>query len=184
MAADYEDIAQALARTESEVDAAECHGILTGLLTADADADTRRWRDEVIGEGSAGDLLAREARERLDALETETRAQLNDPHLGFYPLLPHERRPLPERVEPLARWCQGFVYGLAMGGVHAESELPANSREFLQDVSQISTVFLSVADDQENESAYQEIVEYIRTGVLLMHEELQPSHAPPQMPSP
>ena len=103
-----------------------------------------------------------------------------DPYGGFQLLLPDDDDELDERTEALGDWCLGFVYGLAAGGLSEDSELPEDTRELLMDFIEISRASNDVgeldddSDEEEDEHAFVEIVEYVRTGVLLINEELQP----------
>ncbi|MEA2079288.1 MAG: UPF0149 family protein, partial [Pseudomonadota bacterium] len=53
--------------------------------------------------------------------------------------------------------------------------------ELLEDLSQISRVDVELDDaDEEEQVAFEEVVEYVRVGVLFVHEELQPGSAAQQ----
>jgi len=106
---------------------------------------------------------------------------MNDATGDFKLLLMDDDDPLSERVETLAAWCQGFIYGLAAGGIKEGSELPEDTAELLKDMIEISRAGNDVddtgveeSDDNDDEEAYMEIEEYVRMGVLLIYEELQP----------
>ncbi|HEX5637076.1 MAG TPA: UPF0149 family protein, partial [Gammaproteobacteria bacterium] len=82
---------------------------------------------------------------------------------------------LAERTEALAEWCQGFVFGLAAGGLKRETELPADTAELISDMVAISRAGLDQDEpDDTDEDAYMQLCEYVRMGVLLITEELQP----------
>ncbi|MDH3561200.1 MAG: UPF0149 family protein, partial [Gammaproteobacteria bacterium] len=86
--------------------------------------------------------------------------------------------PLALRSKALGQWCQGFLYGLALGGVPEEGGQPGNVQEIMRDFYEISQAsFDHDSDDETDEAAYIEIVEYVRMSVLLCHEELQPLHS-------
>ena len=54
--------------------------------------------------------------------------------------------------------------------------------ELLDDLAEIARVDFEVGEpDEEEQAAFAEVVEYVRVGVLLINEELQPSKAPPQL---
>ena len=105
-----------------------------------------------------------------------TLAQINDPSCDFQLFLPDDEEDLRERVEALTAWCQGFVYGLAVGGLSDIKDLPEDTMELIKDIIEISKAESDRESDptEEDEQAYVEIVEYIRTGTLLISEELQP----------
>jgi uncharacterized protein YgfB (UPF0149 family) len=110
--------------------------------------------------------------------------QMNDTEADFELMLPDDDEPLEMRIEALGAWCQGFVYGLAVGGIKEDTELPEDSKELITDILEISRAGY-VADNEaelatdegnseEDEVAFMEVSEYVRMGVLLIYEELQP----------
>ena len=67
------------------------------------------------------------------------------------------------------------------GGVPPQAELPDEVAELLGDLSQISRVDFDLDDPNEEEQvAFEEVVEYVRVGVMFVHEELQPGTAAQQ----
>jgi uncharacterized protein YgfB (UPF0149 family) len=118
---------------------------------------------------------------KLSDLHQWTLESMNDSAGSFKLLLLDDDDPLPERVEALSAWCQGFVYGLAAGGIKQDSELPEDASELLKDMVEISRAAHDIddadteaADDNEDEVAYMEVEEYVRMGVIYLYEELQP----------
>jgi uncharacterized protein len=179
--ADFDSVDAALARAGADTDAAEGHGTLCGMLSANASLVVEDWFRELLPDAEPGDLVAGEARGRLEALFRETRTMLHDPELGFDLLLPGDDIPLERRFEALGLWCQGFLYGLSVCGVREGAALPKDSAEIVKDLAEIAATGFDVEHDETNETAYSEIVEYVRVGVLLINEELQPLKAPPTL---
>ncbi len=61
-------------------------------------------------------------------------------------------------------------------------KLPDDSREWAEDVVRIgSSGELEMEDEEEGENSLAEIIEYLRVGVLMMNEEMQPMKAAPQI---
>jgi hypothetical protein len=173
---DITTLDDSLIRVDATMAAAEAHGALCGMLCARGSVELSSWLSHVLGAAQRGDNLHELARE-LAQLHSATLEQLNDAVADFHLLLPDDEDSLEQRVAALASWCQGYVYGLAAGGISAETELPADSRELLVDFIEISRAGMdgSLGDDEEaDELAFVEISEYVRTGVLLINEELQP----------
>lgn len=178
---EYPDVAEALRRASTSVDAADCHGLLCGLICAAGFADQRIWVAEIFESYDRKDLLQAEACALLQRLYEETLIRLNSPELDFELLLPDDETPLCERTESLANWCGGFLSGLGLGGLPAQAELPDEVAELLEDLSQISRVDLDPGDpDEQDQVAFEEVVEYVWLGVLFVHEELQPGSAAQQ----
>jgi yecA family protein len=178
------DVDTALYKVDAMMGAAEAHGALCGMLCAQGSIDLSEWSDHVLGEQDPSNVLLHDVVHVLSALHQNTLEQLNDAMAEFNLLLPDEEEELAMRVEELANWCQGFVYGLAAGGIKQDTELPTDSSELIHDMIEISRAghdeeLVDEGDaeedsDEDNEVAYMEITEYVRTGILLIHEELQP----------
>jgi yecA family protein len=175
-----ERLNSALERVKRDMDAMECHGTLVGLLCAKGAMDEQQWLNFIATGRDPGDLLAREGLDILAALHGETVRQLSNTVLDFHPLLPPDDAPLDERVLGLGEWCQGFLMGLTEGGITDLAKLPADSAEVVNDMAEIARAGgYEFGEGEEDESAYSEILEYVRTGVLLINEELNPTKAPP-----
>ena len=149
-------------------DPAECHGLLCGLLCTDETLARDTWLQQINIEYELSDISL------LQTLFKSTYQQLQHDDFIFQLLLPDDENELPFRVDALGNWCQGFLAGLGLGGMHTIEQLTAEVKDFLQDVSHIARVGLAAEDgDEDDEIAYVEIVEYLRAGVLLVSQELQ-----------
>lgn len=176
-----DEIAAVLEQLDSDMGPAECHGAFTGLLCAVGKADKEQWLQRLLPEVESGDLLAKESLKTLGHLYDETVRQLNDAVLDFQLLLPDDEEPLEERIEALAEWCQGFLLGMSEGGIKDLAGLPGDSGEVMRDMVEIARAgSYDLNGNEEDEISYNELLEYVRTGVLLINEELNPTQAPPQ----
>lgn len=170
-APDYDDLERALADTDATMSAAEAHGMVTGNCCApDAPPLAQLFFGDaaVPAEGATEHLLA-----VLTALQVETQRRLGSTDFEFEPLLPASPQD-PGQVEALAEWARGFLLGLAASGVRDPRVLPDEAGEFLLDVMQIGEVEAdedATPEQQEREIA--EIVEYLRAGVQVVHDELR-----------
>ena len=100
--------------------------------------------------------------------------QFNDDSFAFNLLLPPDSRPLSLRTHALGRWCAGFLYGLALGGFREGAARGETAAEIMKDFYEISHAgFVTEGPDEGDETAYAEIVEYLRMSVLLLYQELQ-----------
>lgn len=178
---DYLILASALDKIGTEVTPSEVHGTLCGLLSANTGAEADAWQQALWPNLASGDLLAAEAREVFAQTHDITRIQLNDPSCEFEMLLPDDDDSLDHRVHALGDWCQGYLIGLSLGGIKDFAPLPDDAREIAQDILEIARAGTSyeLEGSEEDENAYAELVEYLRVGVLLINEELQPTQAPP-----
>ncbi len=171
----------ALAQVETEMRAVECHGTLIGLLCAKGEMEKKGWLEFIAHALDPADLLAREALETFGALFEAAHAQLADSTLDFQLLLPADDTPVETRIEALAQWAQGFLLGMSSGGIQDIEKLPGDSGEIIRDFVDISRAdTYDLEGGEEDEVAYNELLEYVRTGVLLINEELHPTKAPPR----
>jgi uncharacterized protein len=166
---DYDYIQQLLTQERSLADAAEAHGTLAGCLCATQGYRTEDWLREILPEGRA----APETTATLEEVFAATAGALLQPDMEFELLLPADEEPIAVRTAALAQWCQGFLYGLGAGAVPDASELPGEVGEVVRDFIEISRAAVDESQDEEsNEAAYAELVEFVRVGVQLLFEEL------------
>lgn len=178
VAFDYAGLETALKSADADCGAAESQGLLCGICCAAGQADTAPWLGHILGEGNTLSAAAQASEELLQALYANIRLHLNADDLALELLLPGDDAPLAQRSRALGQWCQGFLYGLALGGVTQDGGQPETVTEIMHDFYEISRPgFAHDPDDETEEVAYMEIVEYVRMSVLLCHEELQPLHA-------
>lgn len=178
----YDELADALARLGFTHGAAEFHGAVAGALCVSAPDSL----DPLNLLGHATEDSPQSASALMQLVEQQLSA-LGDSEMVFAPLLPDDEEALSLRVRALCEWCEGFLYGLT---TRAKLDLKACSeeaREIIEDFTQFTRAGVSDEDDEElEEAAYAELVEYIRVGVQLVFMELHPreSDAAPQAPSP
>jgi len=76
----------------------------------------------------------------------------------------------------MAHWCEGFLHGLvsAKHGDELRARLAAEPlADIIRDMLQITRAeFDDSTDEETNESAYFELVEYLRVAAQLAYEEL------------
>jgi uncharacterized protein len=172
----YADIQRVLVQSHALADAAEAHGTLSGALCAAATYHLDDWLGEILPEGRAD----AESAAWLRALFESTTAALGDEQMGFQLLLPTDDDGLPLRTEALGEWCRGFLYGLGSGHLRDLQALGDEADEIVRDLTAITQVGVDPGDsDDSNEAAYAELVEFVRVGVQLLFERLEPLRMPP-----
>lgn len=176
----FSELEDTLSRAGSACGPAECHGTVCGVLCVGADGDGA-WLAHLLEEAAGREADITAGRRALLELRDTTRALLDAGTLEFTPLLPDDEISLAERTASLGEWCQGFLYGMGLAGDRLQVDaLPDEAGEVLRDMGQIAQAgFEGDADDDADEAAYAEIVEYVRVGVQLLYEELQPGTMPP-----
>ena len=179
---DYPSLSSALQRIAVDTSPAELHGQLCGLLCSRPDLGLEQWLTESVSElisaRQQGDALAAEAVSLLQQLFDDTAAGIQDRDLGFQLFLSDDSVDLTQRLVELAEWCTGFLLGLAMGGIKEYKGLPGDIPELMEDLVEISRAgSYELQDEDEDENAYMELIEYVRMGVMLIRLELHHLHA-------
>jgi uncharacterized protein YgfB (UPF0149 family) len=174
--ADLPDFERTLALAQGNLEAtelAECHGITCGLLCRMPDAsldDLINLLDmlELVKSPGSGLRMAFE-----DLLQA-TRSQLADADMGFALWLPGDSEMLEERTMALGQWCSGFLAGLGSSGDGTLETLSDEANEAMRDIQQISRADVTDTDESNaDETAFVEIVEYIRIVILMIREDLR-----------
>lgn len=112
----------------------------------------------------------------MNGLYQSSQAGLHSDDLEFALLLPAVDQPLDVRAEGLGQWCQGFLAGLTVGGLPDHEQLPEDVVELMNDFAQIARVEFELEQTgEEDEVAFEEIIEYVRMGVLVILTNLQPA---------
>lgn len=166
----FPEIARALEAMSAAVAASESHGCLCGALCTMEDYPLERWLDEIAPDTAAA---SEDHRRALDSLFSDTVRALRGDQMEFEPLLPSDEATLEERATALSQWCQGFLYGFGSGRPPAAADLPPDVEEILRDLTHIGRATVDAGEaGEEEEQAYAEVVEYVRAGVQLIHDEL------------
>ena len=173
MATSYIVCSRALARARTELGAAECHGLLCGMLCGVEEQAPQRWLEEVLGPEERVQKAKGECRDELLRVLTETVRTLWSGRCNFAPLLPDEDTGLGVRSEALANWCSGFLYGIGSAEDDVQARLSKDALEVLSDFSEVTHLRSDAEESESSEADYSEIVEYMRVGVMLIFEELQ-----------
>ena len=172
---DYDDVAECLDRAGLELLPSEVHGIACGMLAGDNGADKIKWVQELVPAIEQGNVLQGDAIREMGNLFDQAQREMQDSEFRFELFLPEDDDSLATRMEALQDWCQGFILGMTMVGVKDYSKLPEDSRDLLEDFVNIGTSGeFDFEDEQESEVAFTDISQYVRVGVLLINEELQP----------
>jgi uncharacterized protein len=172
--ASYAEIQRVLIEERSMSEPAEAHGTLAGSLCTAVTYRFEDWLLEILPDGRAQAAAAAEALREVYARTAQALVGL-DVDVAFDLLLPEEEQPIDTRTAALAQWCQGFLYGLGSRVIQDASRLPGEAGEVVRDLSEITRVGIDADDSLEsNESAFTELVEFVRVGVQLVFAELEP----------
>ena len=179
---DHDMLDAALKRCGANWDAGQAHGLLCSRLAILGSDAGIGWLDQVLEGSDPDNALRRDCESMLDTLYAYTHLQLSDRQSAFEPLLPGESDSTIIRAEAIARWCEGFLHGLVSGSPDDDlkerlASEPLN--DIIKDMLQITRATVDDGTDAEtNESAYAELVEYLRVAVQLTYEELAEFRSP------
>ena len=166
----FQEINDALVKVDATTEAAEAHGILCGMICISGKGDVKNWLEHVLGEQDVNNPYLQETKNILMDLHDATLTEIIEGNYDLDLLLPGDDDPLDIRVDDLSNWCQGFLFGLSMSGLTDINNLPQEASEILQDMMDISKAgFNPDEDDDENETAFAEIVEYLKIGAYVIY---------------
>ena len=191
---EYDHVKDELEDCQLNISAPAYHGALCGFLCTTQGADSALWRSQVIQQildieeasSEVADdvtIILADPKSALARLFEVSDKQLNDPDYSFRLLLPDDTVALKWQIEALAKWCDGFLIGLTANGLHDFDLLPDDISESLRDFVEISRVdrepLITDEDDNEtNEKAFMDVMEYVRIGVLAFWAELRNPNTP------
>lgn len=167
----YDQLADALARLGYRQDAAEYHGALCGALCVRAPEDIDPLR--LLQPDAASSDTGSDAAHALSALRGQSADAFRGGELTFTPLLPDDDEALAARVRALSAWCEGFLFGLASGRPLNMKQCSPEFKEIVRDFTEFTHAGVAEGEDAEiEETAYAELVEYIRVGAQLIYFEM------------
>ena len=165
----FPEIVRVLESLSSSLSAAEGHGCLCGALCTSAHYPLERWLAEIVPDDAPADAAPDQA---LQLLFEDTVHALRSDQMEFQPLLPDDQETLERRAQALSQWCQGFLYGFGTGHPVKAEDMTNNVGEILRDMTHIGRAVTDLGEaSEEEEQAYSDVVEYIRVGVQLVHDE-------------
>ena len=151
---------------DPELSAAEAHGMATGLLCINEHAEIDVWISEIKANSPT---TVENDESILVRLFNETQKLLINDEFEFDLFLPDDDQELSLQTEALKNWCRGFLY--SMGSVNTTTSFSKDAIEILRDIAEFTKLDTEVAGE-EDEEAFMEITEYLRSAVLLLKAEL------------
>ena len=172
----HDALEEALRRCGSTWDAAQSHGLLSGRLAIGGADSGFDWLSQVLEGTDPANALRAECEAMLGSLFESTYRQFAERLSEFAPLLPDEDDSTAVRATALAHWCEGFLHGLVSGehGDELRERLKAEPlADIIRDMLQITRAAVDEdCDEESDEAAYVELVEYVRVAAQLAYEEL------------
>ena len=172
---DHDDLEAALRRCGSHWSGAQVHGLLCGRLAVRGGDGAGGWLDQVLESRERGSAPCAECETLLDELFQATWQQLSERQSGFELLLPEDSASAAARTRALADWCEGFLHGLesrTRGDAVRQRLAEEPLSDLIRDMLEITRATVGDDDEETTETAYAELVEYIRVAVQVAYEEL------------
>jgi len=165
----HAEVARSLATLRLGIDASDLHGSLSGYLCAGGSAGPTAWPQALQLEWPA-DVL--DTVPVLQRLYTDCQAQFDGPCADVAPLLPPDEAPLPQRAGALTAWCRGFLGGCGLSGALEGAMLSEDVASILADLGMIAATHFDAADSREDEQAFGDVLDFVRTATALLHREV------------
>lgn len=169
----YSQLDKTLRKLGAHLNAAETHGLLTGILSMeDLSANEEVFRKTVL---QNLDCVAKPSKSQwhiLEATGSQITAELSSLDCDFNMLLPNDHSALTERIDALGFWCRGYLSGLGLAGITPEHLSNDSIKELVHDLSQIAHASIEIDASEEDEANYIELVEFVRIAVQNIRIEL------------
>lgn len=164
----YSEVASALKKTAGHYNASQVHGLMCGLICATSGQADTHWEKMLFGKEKNPQI-----EEILQELYENSFHQISEFSFEFSLLLPDDDNDINQRAEALGLWCQGFLTGLEQAKVPIKNREPSEVTEALDDLIEISQVnYGDISSSDEDETAYFELVEYVRLAALMIFHDL------------
>ena len=162
-----------LAAAGSLADAAEAHGSLCGALCSMSPYKMQDWVNEILPDGAA---LSDESAAMIERVFAATATSFGEQGMEFEPLLPDDEQPLNGRAQCACIMVHGLSVWPRYRAISRTSKRSnGDVGEIVRDFTEISRATGDDADeDESNEQAYAELVEFIRVAAQVVFEELLP----------
>jgi len=170
MKVDYDELNAELGAIHAGMRASECHGFLCGHYCSSNSIELDLWREHLLG-GIDDSVNVADCITILEQLANQVKVEVLSEDISFDLLLPDDQDAISLRSSALAEWCAGFTSGLGIGGMGEKPKLNEECEEFVKDLISISRMETAIEEGEEAETALFEIVEYIRVGVIMLHQE-------------
>lgn len=168
----YNELSRALSNTTLKLHPSQVHGLICGILCGQP-ISSSAWEQLVTGDEETPKM-----HELLQNLYEQSAKQLNEFLFELQLVLPEEDNELPARAEALTLWCQGFLTGLKIAQIPIVDREPSEMTEAINDIIEIAKMnYEDVVASEEDETAYVELVEYVRMAVILVYQDLRESEA-------
>ncbi|MGB1801011.1 MAG: UPF0149 family protein [Gammaproteobacteria bacterium] len=170
MEIEYDEVNAELGAVHAGMRASECHGFLCGQFCSSNSLTLESWQEHLLA-GIGESVFVDDCLMILQKIADQVKIEILSEEISFDLLLPEDAAAISERASALAEWCAGFVSGLGIGGMAEKEKMNPDCDEFVKDIVSISRMETEMDDSEESEAALFEIIEYIRVGTIMLHQE-------------
>ena len=168
----YQPFAAHLKKLQVLASPSELQAHATGMLCVNLTMDYKMWSNWVINEycvdGHSGEGLDMV----LSAVFDYTKEQLGKDDFSFALLLPEDEPSMTARLAVLSEWVTTFISALGLAGYSGKEHVSKEVVEFVEDLDKIARVEQTAEDTEGEELDFMEIIEYVRTGIMMLSAEL------------
>lgn len=168
----YDRLQAALDLAGLEMSPSEIHGMVCGEICRQLRIAGAADFPVLLGMSGPASAAERSVLSLVDEMMEQSHQAL-DAGMQFALLLPDDDASIAERTAAVADWARGFAVALLRGSELTPESLDGDSTEVVQDLMKISEARPG-GNSEEDERALTELEEYMRVGVQLVFEELQP----------
>ncbi len=167
----YKKLAALFKKIKSELHPAQTHGLFCGRLCVtpqlrDSDPELDKALLDVEGNTQSQAILSNLYKESYHSLKQFS--------FEFSLILPGDDADLNTRVEALGLWCQGFLIGIGQSATPLKDYPEPEIAEALSDLAEIAQInFGDIPENEEDETAFFELVEYTRLTALMLFNTVQ-----------
>lgn len=168
----YAELTDVLNKTHVNSNAAQVHGLLCGFICGIPEGKNKIWEEVIFGSNSKKN---KETSEILQQLYETSYHQLSEFSFEFSLLLPDDDENINLRAEALGSWCQGFLTAIEYSKIPLQEQEEGSNEitEALDDLTEIAQIdFDEITTNEEDETAYFELTEYVRLTILMIFQEL------------
>ena len=180
MTESFDDIADILLGLGTVVSPAALHGQLVGQVCLGMVPGGAVWLAQVADlSGAKIEVSSRYGDQLIEWLH-EVTALLADEDFVFELLLPTDDESMAERMEELASWCSAFSEGIAIAAANIAggADFSEDTQDLFSDIVAISQLDPDSAGDDSQEVDFDELVEYVRVGVIQLSLETIAANSP------
>lgn len=179
----HTQLTQALKAVGADIEGAECHGMLCGMLASGVSFRSSAWLTHAAGREDLSPFGPEGSGHVVWDVLKATRKAFSDGACELRLVLPAENANIGERAGALVFWSRGFLSGFGLAGPLSFAELDAEARAFLEDLTRIARLDTRIEAAEENEQILTELEEFLRLGALMVFEQTSARSGTPVSPT-